>query len=338
MNRAMLNELQRQRCYPSITVLLNTTPGGSLAPLDLDTLMRLSAIVDTRLEGDVSDALRRDLLARLAGIITEQAGERCTQALALFISPEHTAAVRLGRTVVERVIIDDTFATRDLVADLNRTALYRVIAISERTTRHFIGDRQRLIEQRDETWPLLRADTHTPAMWARAIDHGVRAEQATDPLPTVLAGVERSVRRLAPDLTNSIGVIPGNHDRTRASDLHHSAWPLVTDWLRTDGNRAMQQLDTARSVNRYAGGIHEIWPLAHDGRIATLVVENSYTLPARVDANNQLDPADDPDHPDVNDDVVDDVIESVLGRGGTVVIVNDGILSDHQRIAAVLRY
>jgi len=338
MNRATLTELQRQRCYPSITMLVNTTPGNPLSASEVDTATRLASQADDRLDGDVSDTLRHTLITRLTGLITEHAGQASTQALALFVSLEHSAAVRLGRTVDERVTIDDTFTTRDLVADLNRTALYRIITISESSSRLFIGDRQRLVEQRDSPWPLTRNDEHTPTTWTRDLNQHLRVEHATHPLPVIIAGVQRSVRKLAPNLTDTIGVIPGNHDRTSATDLHHAAWPLVTDWLRTDAARAMDQLEQARSANRYAGGIHEIWALAHDGRIATLVVENDYTLPARIDHNNQLHPADDPHHPDVNDDIIDDTIETVLQRGGTAVVVNNDALRDHQRIAAILRY
>ena len=338
MNRALLNDLQRQRCYPSISVLLNTTPGAVLGATELDTATRLACHADNRLDGDISDTLRHTLIARLTTLIDEQAGQPSTHALALFVSPDHAAAVRLGRAIDERVTIDDTFTTRDLVADLNRTALYRVITVSERTTRLFIGDRQRLVEQRDETWPLTRTNETTATTWARDVSQHLRVEDIAHPLPTVIAGVQRSIRKLAPDLTASIGVIPGNHDRTSATELHHAAWPLVTDWLRTDATRAMTQLDQARSSNRYAGGIHEIWALAHDGRIATLVVETDYTLPARIDANNQLQPAEDPDHPDVNDDIIDDTIEIVLQHGGTAIIVSNGTLDQHQHIAAVLRY
>ena len=91
----------------------------------------------------------------------------------------------------------------------------------------------------------------------------------------MLAGVQRSVRGLAPHLV-AIGFVPGNHDRSSASQLHHAAWPLVVDWLRTDETRALEMLDQARSAHRYAGGIDEIWPLAHDGRIDTVVVEYIY--------------------------------------------------------------
>lgn len=339
MNRATLNELQSQRCYPSITVLFNTTLGSTLTPNELDTATRLICQADDRLDGDISDTLRHHLINRLKTLIDEQVHQTSTRALGLFVSPDYTATVRLGRPVTERATIDDTFTTRDLVADLNRTALYRVVTISERTTRLFLGDRQRLVEQRDDTWPLIRTDEHTATTWARDVNHQLRKADTEHTLPTVIAGVQRSVRKLAgAALTDSVGVIPGNHDRTTATELHTLAWPLVTDWLRTDATRAMNQLDDARSTNRYAGGIQEIWPLAHDGRIATLVVETDYTLPARVDHNNQLHPATDPHHPDVNDDIIDDTIETVLLHGGTTIIVNGGTLTDHEHIAAVLRY
>ena len=338
MNRAILAELQRQRCYPSISVLVNTTPAVGLSPSEFDTAMRLVGQVDDRLEGDVSDRLRAHLIERLRALIEEQFGEPSAHALALFVSTQYSAAVRLGRRVDERTTIDDTFTTRDLVADLNRTASYRVVTISEQRSRLLLGDRSRLVEQHDNVWPIERRDDHTATTWARELDHLLAQEHDSHPLPSVVAGVQRSIRNLAPALTDTIGIIAGNHDATSSSDLHLAAWPIVTDWLETDTARAVGQLDAALSANRYAGGIHEIWPLAHDGRIATLVVETDYVVPARVDRNNQLHPADDPHEPDVNDDIVDDTIEIVLQHGGTAIIVTPGTLTDHHHIAAVLRY
>ena len=164
MNRVTLTELQRLQGYPSITLLVNTTPGTPLSLLELDTARRLVIQADDRLDGDVSDTLRLTLISRLTDLIDEQAPQASAQALALFVS------------------------------------------------------------------------------------------------------------------------------------------------------------------------------LAHDGRVATLVVEGGFMLPARIDENHQLHPADDPHHPEVNDDIVDDTIETVLLHGGNVIVVNDGALDEHQHIAAVLRY
>lgn len=338
MNRTLLAELQRLRCYPSITLLLNTTAGTPLSPSEYDTAVRLAGNVDDRLEGDVSDTLRNALVGRLTELIRQHAGERATHALAICVSPEHASVVRLGSAVRERAVIDDTFATRDMVADANRTAVYRVVTVSERLTRVFVGDRHRLAEQRNDRWPMAREDEQSISSWTRDVVHQLRSEQSLHQLPTVLAGVQRSVRAISPALRDVIGAVHGNHDRSSASMLHTAAWPLVVDWLRTDSQRALEQLDDAVSAGRYAGGIHEIWPLAAEGRVATLIVEEDFAMAARLGDHNQLIEADDPEHPEVYDDIVDEAIEAVLAHNGHAVMVAPGSLEQHARIAAVLRY
>jgi hypothetical protein len=338
MNRALLAELQHQRIYPSITVLLNTTPGSPFDQLEQAKARRLAERADERLRTDVPDDVRAMLVARLNELIDEQIPRRTAMALALCVSPEYAAAVQLGRGVEERVVVDDTFATRDLVADLNRTALYRVVTISDRKTRLLVGDRARLVEERTDEWPMLRADEDSQAVWTRQVAQLLRQEHSKSGLPTVLAGVERSVRKLVvPGLFDTIGLIAGNHDRTSWSDLHNLAWPLVSDWLRTDAKRAMDALVQAQSECRFAGGIDEIWPLADEGRVDTLVVEDRYAVSARI-VDGQVVRVANGDGVDVVDDLIDDTIEAVLLKGGRAVIVADGALSEHDRIAAVLRY
>jgi hypothetical protein len=237
------------------------------------------------------------------------------------------------------LIIDDTFATRDLVADLHRTARYRVITLSDRRVRILIGDRRHLIETRNDVWPLLREDDQSPARWERDVAHLLRAEHTRFPLPTIVAGVTRSVRRLlGNDLFQPIALIAGNHDRASAIDLHHAVWPLVTDWLRAGHRRGLERLEQARSARLYAGGINEVWPLARDGRVELLLVEEGFRLPARLGEADQLELDVHAEEPDVLDDVVDEVIETVMRYGGEAAILADGDLDEHDRICAVLRY
>ena len=338
MNRSLLAELQRQSAYPSVSLLLTTVPGESMAPSDLISLSALADHADRRLEGDVPDSTRGAVINSIRGLIGSVAEQRATQAIAVFASPTYSSVVRLRDATRDRVVIDDTFATRDLVADANRTAIYRVVTLSDRKSRVFIGDGARLVEERSDIWPLLRDDDDSPAMWARAVMSAVAAEHARLQLPTVIAGVNRSVR----DVIRSgnidvIGIVGGNHDRTSWAELHNLAWPLVCDWLRADHQRALQHLDTARGANRYAGGVNEVWELAHDARVELLVVEETYVYPARLH-DGQLIAALDVEAPDVIDDAIDELIEIVLHNGGRVAIIDDGNLADHDRLAAVLRY
>lgn len=337
MNRALLADLQGRRAYPSITLLLNTTPGSRLQPEEIATASRLVEHAARRLDGDAPSDLRTALVERLLQLIDEAREEPSARALALCVSPDHAAAVRLGQPVEERVVIDETFATRDLVADLNRTARYRVVTVSDRVVRLLLGDRARLVEERSDRWPMVREGEGASA-WTRAVARNLSDDNATNPLPTVVAGVDHTVRHhLTPLPFDTIGFIAGNHDRTSWVDLHNAAWPLVSDWLRSDGKRAIDALSKARSACRFAGGIDEIWPLANEGRVKTLVVEDRFAVPARL-VDGLLELTEDREAPDVVDDIVDETIEAVLRQGGTAVIVAPDDLGEHGRIAAVLRY
>ena len=340
MNRLLLDELQRLRAYPSLTLLLNTTEGRPMGPVEHVTISRLLDEAGERLgvDPEVDAGLRTRLLDDVVGLVAECHGDPSTAAVALCVSPEYRAIVRLGTRVQERLVIDETFATRDLVADLNRTATYRVLTVSDRRVRLLLGDPHRAVEADNEEWPLVRGEDESGVAWSRRVAAHVRTELADHPAPTIVAGVERSIRSvLRRDLVTPIGMIPGNHDRTPWAALHRAAWPIVEAWMSLDHDLALAAIDDARSARRLSAGIEDVWPLATAGRIDLLVVEESYSLPVRLGPRH-LEPVDDPREPGVVDDIVDETIESVLRNGGRTVVVPDASLAQHDRIAAVLRY
>lgn len=340
MNRLLLDELQRRRAYPSVTLLLNTTEGRALGTVEHAAIERMLADLGERLavDPDVDAAMRSRILDAVVELVVECHRDPATAAMALCVSPDYRASVRLGTPVRERVVVDDTFATRDLVADLNRTATYRVLTVSDRKVRLLLGDPHRLVEALTPEWPIRREEDESSVTWSRRVARSIRAELAEHPAPTIVAGVERSIRTvLRRDLVQPIGMIPGNHDRTPWAALHRAAWPIVEGWMALDFDLALAAIDDARSARRLSAGIEDVWPLATAGRIDLLVVEESYSLPVRLGPHH-LEPVDDPREPGVVDDIVDETIENVLRNGGRTVVVPDASLAQHDRIAAVLRY
>jgi hypothetical protein len=337
MNRTLLHHLQQMRGYPSITILMNTQPGTTFGDDDRIRARRLVGIVSERL-GTLIDDDPTPFIETIEGLIAERVGKRSTQAFAICVSHEHQATILLGVPVEERVVIDETFATRDLVADLNRTVVFRVLTVSDSGARIFAGDRQRLIEERSDDWPLRRDDDTSDTIWSQTVTAAVREMDAEYRVPTVTAGVDRSTKSIL-DATaiDVIGHVSGNHDRTSPSDLHTLVWPIVLDWKNLRQSRALEELDDARSSRRYAAGVDEIWPLAAEGRVDHLVVEDDFSFTARIDDNGHVHPTDD-DHRDVTDDVVDELIEAVLRNGGRATIVETATLEHCGHIAAVLRY
>ena len=339
MNHALLAELQELRCHPSITLLHTTSAGDAMRPADRAQLQDLVTEADRRLRAeDIADEVRESLVTKLRRLADAASAGRATRAIAICASPEHEAVVRLGRDVLTRVVVDETFATRDMVADANRTATFRLVALSERRSRLLVGDRDRLVEVQDLHWPIERTDDESAEAWRQRVDDAVDRELKSFDVPTVLAGVAHTVASMLDvDTIAPIGTVLGNHDETSHRALHDATWPIVDRWLGRDRQDAMARLDHARGARIFAGGIDEVWDLANDGRVELLVVEDDYHLAARV-GGPHLRPADDRDDPDVTDDVVDELIEAVLRAGGDAVMVPPGELAEHDRLAAVLRY
>lgn len=343
MNQSLLRHLQSVQGFPCITLLHPTNPGQRMATDDIRGLLRLVDEAQNRLLGHVPDEAAERLVQRLERLIAQAAAELCTEAVAVCVSEDVDVVVRLGVAVRSRCVVDDTFATRDMVVDAKRTAVFRLLAVSEQRVRCFVGDRRRLVEERSGGWPLTRSDEQSERQWAKAVAGAIERLHDADPLPVVLAGGTRATRQLV-EATRvvPIGTVPGSHDRSSWAVLHELAWPQVDRWLRTDRDEALRRLERARGNRRFAGGIEEVWDLAREGRVELLVVEEQFEMPALVTAgylSRQGEALLEPTATArVVDDVVDDLIETVLRAGGDAVIVRDGDLLDHGHIAAVLRY
>lgn len=345
MHRAFVATLQSLRSYPSVSLLVPTTPGSTLAFDDVERVHALVARADRRLRGDVPDAVRHQVIDRLHDLATEAASRPVQRGLALFASPSIAESVVLAGPVRPRVVIDETFATRDLVVELHRTVRFAVAIVSERHLAVLAGDPLEVVGwtagsgSDDAPVPVAeREPDEAAATWLRRAARNVDGLVGPTGRPLVLAGVDRTVATVASHLaTPVVGTVAGNHDRSPSDDLHRRAWPIIERWLADQEQAALAQLEQARSARRYAGGIDETWTLAEDGRVALLLAERGFEYPARA-AVHGLVPADDAEEPGVIDDAVDELIEAVLARGGDALLVPDGSLADCGRVAAVLRY
>jgi hypothetical protein len=281
--------------------------------------------------------------------------------LALFVNKDFSRAVKLPFKLEERVVVDETFFTRNLVFALNRTPRYWVLVLSEKPTRLLEGTHADLIEITAHGFPMQHTgpggERPLPAdfginksayrdekhrQFFRGVDDALKTVLAEDPLPLVVVGVDRYLaffREISDHKDAILTTLAGSHDGTSPHELGKLVWPLVEASLREERQQVFAELDRAMGERKVAATIGEVWQLAHEGRGRLLLVEEDFHYPARVDATGKkLSPAADVTAPDVIDDAVDEVIEAVLLKQGQVVFVEPGQLAAHQRIALILRY
>jgi hypothetical protein len=364
MTRHDVITLQAHRAYPSISVLLpthRTSPDNKRDPILLKNLLseaneRLEALLGAR----GAAPLQASLAAQAAAVDLRHT----LDGLALFVNETHAGAYLLPVALKPRVVIDETFATRDLIFALNRSPRYWVLALSEKPTRLFEGVRRTLIEVHAGGFPCehtgpggamslpelidkSKYEDEQHRQFFRRVDRALDPFLKHDPLPLCVVGVERWLahyREVAKDRLWTAS-LTGSHDQTSPTDLGRLVWPVMERALHAERLRALETLDAAAGAQRVASGIVDAWARAHDGRGALLLVEEGYHQAAKLAADGRLQPLTDGEAPPplgfeetIIDDAVDEIIEAVLMNSGDVVFVDDDSLSEHGRIALTLRY
>lgn len=154
MNRTDIQLLQAIRGYPALSILLpthRTAPANRQDPIRVKNLVRQA---QERLLAEFSQRDLAGLFARLDALVNTIDYRYTLDGLALFVNADIARAFMLPFTLKERVVVDESFATRDLVFALNRTPRYWVLALSEQPTRLFEGTRETLIEVTGNGFPI----------------------------------------------------------------------------------------------------------------------------------------------------------------------------------------
>jgi Bacterial archaeo-eukaryotic release factor family 3 len=361
MNRHDVRLLQAVQTYPCVSILLpthRTAPDNRQDPIRVKNLVNEAT---NRLLTEFSQREIATVLARLDALVAEIDYRYTLDGLALFANQDIGREFPLPFAPRERVVVDATFATRDLVYTLNRSPRYWVLALSEQPTRLYEGSRDTLVEVRDAGFPLTHSGpggaTRLPGgigvnrsayrdgahrQFFRKVDSVFGEIAADDELPVAVAGVDR-LRAFFDEVTSHgsdiIAAVAGSYDSATPHELAQLVWPPVQDALAERRAKALDELDAAVGALRSASGIQQVWPTAQEGRGSKLLVEQDFHYRAEVDASGlRLLPEGAARSPEALDDAVDEVIEKVLEKGGSVVFTDPGTLSLHQQIALILRY
>lgn len=361
MNMHDIDLLQKISGYPSLSITLpthRTSPENRQDPIRVGNLV---AEAHERLLAEFSKREIEPLLARLDKLVEAIDYRYTLDGLALFVNRDFARAFFLPFSLKERVAVDETFFTRDLVYAMNRSPRYWVLVLSEQPTRLFEGSQKTLTEVQEEGFPL----THTGPggelplpggygakksqyrderhrQFFRQVDAALRLFLLDDPLPLIVVGVDRYLsffKEVSEHKDAISATLEGSHDSTPEHELGELVWPVVKHTLAEERQKYLDELDKAVGERKFASTIGEVWRMAQAGRGRLLLVEEDFHYPARVDESGlHIEPAEDTEAPDVLDDAVDEVITIVLDKGGKVVFLENGQLDAHSRIALILRY
>jgi hypothetical protein len=353
-----LKSFQAHRDHPSVSILApthRTAPSNKQDPIKVKNLVRNA--VD-RLHQEFTKRETAAVVANLQQLVRDVDWEHTLDGLALFASRRLSRAVSVPFRVKPRAVIDETFATRDLVYAFNRATPYRVLVLSHKPTL-YDGWTALLDEHKVKPFPMVHRGPggasklpggqgvnpsavrdEAQRQFFRLVDDAVDALQKANRLPLVVVGVERNLafyREVTRQSGAIVGMLAGNYDQASPSALGKLVWPVFESGATLRRTEALVQLDEAVGVHRHASGIDQVWRVAVGRKSRTLLVEKEFKYPADVSPEGDRLLPYTGQGPAALDDAVDEVIERVMDSGGEVYFYPTGTLEVHQKIAVVLR-
>lgn len=285
--------------------------------------------------------------------------------LALFVDRAGMRSYRLPIRFDERVIVEERFHVKPLMAFLASDDEFYVLALSQNEVRLLRGSRWAVSEVdvenapeslKDALWYKDREPGHQG--WAsrrggrltfhghgqvdkvpeedlknffRQVDSAAREVIPHQQTPVVLAGVGylHSLYREVTDLNVLDEGVEGNPDEVPAEELHQRAWPAVKEVFTARREEAAERIgaaDTSSSLDDVVMG-------AAQGRIATLFLPARVQRPGRYDRETMQVSLDDD-----GVDLYDLAAVETWRHGGEVYIVEPDDMPGEGELAAVFRY
>ncbi|MFF9481546.1 chemotaxis protein [Streptomyces sp. NPDC014733] len=368
LTSADLAQLRRRRPYPAVSVLMPThrrEPDNAQDPVLLRNMLT-EAKERLQDDPDVSRERRIDVIEQLGRAASEVDLTHAEEGLVVFAAPGEHQVWSVGRTVPARVVLSDTFLTRNLVAAQAAEHPFWVLALSADRVSLWSGAADRVAEVHRGGFPLTRSlvdpdpedqlqvgdvpstfrDEHTRA-FLRDADTALTTVLRTAPRPLYVVGETAAL-----SLFDEAGTVvrgSGTGTRIAVTQVPHTGlaggppdalWQAIRPYAEKNAEAdvadVLAELDRARGRRTFAAGVDEIRQNAEAGRVALLAVEENYRETVR-DTGDHLMPAE-PGDPDSVDDIVDTIVERSLDTGAEVRFVPDGALTEVGGIAGTLRY
>lgn len=361
MNRKDVMELMSQKDYPCLSIILPTHRTAPQNKQDSIRLKNLLKEAERRLSDKFTSKEASLLIERLNSLAETIDHNHTLDGLAFFVNKNIAVKYDIPFSVKEQLVIDDTFATRNLVYTLNRSPKYWVLVLSEKPTRLFEGVRDNLVEVVNENFPLYFQETtwdepmrvgeitnssayedEKMKQFFRKIDRNFKSLNSVEVMPLVITGVGRYIsffNEITENKQQIIAQLEGSYDKSSPHELSKLIWPLVFEAIEKSKINLLDELGRSINSNKYASGIQQCWRSANEKRCHTLIVEKDFHYPAQLDKDGlTLHPVETPTQPGAINDAVDELIEMVIQNGGKAAFVENGSLSVHQKVAAILRY
>ena len=341
-------------CCVTITLQTHRTlPDNEKDPILLKNLIKE---VQARLQESCGKSLVKVVMDKINTLAENIDHRHNLESLILFANEDMADYTRLPITVENRVVIDKTFATRDLVRALHRESSYYVLVLSRDRARLIEAFNDKVTAEIETGFPMDNSNLN-PTQRAEAaignrqtmllleffnrVDKQLNEIQKEKPLPVIVCTEESNFPeylKIADKKEIIAGKLNGNRMQEKSHHIVDLAWPVIKQLNKEKNNQRLAELHIAVNSQNFLTDFNDIWQAINEGRGKTLFVKKGYFQPARLE-NDRIELITEENSANSNvDDIIDEMIEKNLGLGGDAVFINGEELDKFQGLVLVTRY
>lgn len=353
-----LKELKDIISESCVTITLNTHRTKPDNQKDSLLLKNLIKEAEERLFADENKRDAQKLVQRLLDLESKIDHNHNLESLILFVNEDIAEYTRLPVAVENRVVIDNTFATRNLIRALHLEANYYVLVLSQQKVRLIEAFNDKVVNELSSPFPIENTQfystdkaelatasrqTNLVAEFFNRIDKEVNIVRKQNPLPVLICTEESNFYEYLKiaDEKDSIFEIYLNKNRLeeKAHHIISEAWKIVKQHTEEKNNARKVELERAVGTGKFLSDVNDIWKAILEGRVQTLFIEQGLFQPGLMESDKiTLVAEEDRNKKEVVDDIYDEMIETNMNFGGDVVFLPKGNLAEFNGFGAVTRY
>lgn len=369
--KATLKSLRETTAKPAVSIFVKTHrkhPENEKDPIALKNQLK---VAEERIENEYDKKTATTILEKIHAATADLDHNYNLDTLAIFASTDDVQVLRLPLDAKERVIIDERFATRDLIRDMASAVHYYVVvlgrdqarlieAANDRVVKEFTPEDDAQKNMENIPFPIENNSLYKTGdggsdrsannensylkEYFNRVDKSVQELWGEHKMPLVIVGDNRNIsyyKEVCDRPENIIGAVSNVTDLEDGSAKHivDGVQEAVEAYRTSLHEAALGEIDKARGAEMLRTDLQEIYRSAFQGAGETLYLRKGYMQPAKIDEKAQtLTPAEDPAAEGVTDDAIGAIIEHVIHNGGKVVFMPQDIMGDDLPVALVTRY
>ena len=369
--KATLKSLRETKANPAVSIFVKTHrehPANEKDPIALKNQLK---VAEDRLIKEYDKNTASTILAHIHAAIDELNHNYNLDTLAIFASTDDAQVIRMPLDTTERVVISDSFATRDLVRDMaSAVHFYAVVltgdnarlieASNDRVVMEFEKDSDKQNNMESIPFPIDNNGLYKTSdggsdrsagnessnlkEYFNQVDKSVQELWGEHKIPLVVVGDAKNIGYYKDVCDRPDNIIATVSNVTRLDDgsaqhIIDGVQEAIEEYRSSLHQAAMGEIDRARGADMLRTDLQEVYRGAFQGAGETLYVRRWYIKPAKIDEKAQtLTVVDDATGEGVTDDAIGVVIEHVIHNGGNVIFLPEEVMGEDQPIALVTRY